>query len=79
MPARRKPTLAAERPMVAVVDEDRYEVSGRGTVTISVVPNLSKLLDGRSTRLHGDVIDALVDLVVELLDEEPLHGEGQDG
>jgi hypothetical protein len=47
-----------------------------GTVTISVIHDLSTVLDAKSTRLHGDVIDAVVALVVELLDEETAHGEG---
>ena len=66
----------ATRPKVVLV-EDRREAQP-GAVTISVVPDLSNVLDARSKRLHGDVLDALVDLVVELLDEETGHGEGQD-
>ncbi len=66
--------------MVVLVDEDpQRRASGIGTLTISVVPDPSNVLDARSTRLHGDVIDALVDLVVELLDKETGHGEDQDG
>lgn len=76
--ARRKHDLSTERPRVVLVDEDQRKASS-GTVTISVVSDLSKVLDARSTRLHGDVIDALVDLVVELLDGGPRHGEDQAG
>lgn len=61
-----------------VVDEARdRDVNEIGTITISVVSDLTRLLDARSTRLHGDVIDAVVDLAVDLLDEETRHGQGQ--
>ena len=79
MPARQEHAPRTERPTVTLVDEDpQREASKIGRVTICVVHDLSKVLDAKSTRLHGDVIDALVDLVVELLDEETGHGEGQD-
>lgn len=79
MPAQQEHAPRTERPAVALVDEGpQREASKIGMVTISVVHDLSKVLDAKSTHLHGDAIDALVDLVVELLDEESGHGEDQD-
>ena len=63
--------------MAVVVDADEAALP-EGPVTIAVVSDVKGLLDARSRGLHGDVIDALVELVVELLDEEGVHGEGQD-
>ncbi|MDB4954447.1 MAG: hypothetical protein JWO36_2016 [Myxococcales bacterium] len=48
----------------------------RATVTIARVVDRAKLLDERSRRIHGDVIDALVDLVVAL-EEESADDEGE--
>jgi hypothetical protein len=72
------PADLARSPAIALVetvlgDEHRKNEA----VVISIVPDLPKLLDARSTRLHGDVIDALVDLVVELVDQEANSDEGQ--
>lgn len=61
----------------ALVEEtgERPSGGGAGAVVIARVDDPSKLLDGGSRRLHGDVIESLVDLAVALLEEE-LH-EGQ--
>lgn len=39
-------------------------------VLIARVDDPSKLLDGRTHHLHGDVVDALAELVIELLDRQ---------
>jgi hypothetical protein len=72
-----KSALAADRATAVVVDADEGAPPG-GLVTIAVVSDVKGLLDARLRGLHGDVIDALVELVVDLLDEEGVHGEGQD-
>lgn len=76
----RKPDPAEERATAVVVEEneDAAAASTGGSVTISIVSDVAGLLDARSRGFHGDVIDALVELVVGLLDEERAHGEGQD-
>lgn len=68
--------LDADRATAVVVDENLGAVSS-GSVRVSIVSDLAQRLGARQP-LHGDVIDALVELVVELLDEESAHGEGQD-
>lgn len=75
---RQKHAPRAEPPTVALVEEEQDALHKCGKVTISVVHDLSKVLDAKSTRLHGDILDAVVELVVELLDEEIARGEAQD-
>lgn len=75
MKARSGPSSAR----AAVIEESGgARPSGRG-VAISHVADPSKLLASGSRRLHGDVVDALVDLVVALLDEEAPPDEGSVG
>lgn len=60
-------------PPVAALVEEASEVvrhGDHGVVVIAPVSDPSKLLDGRARRLHGDVVDVLVDLVIAILDEE---------
>lgn len=63
-------------PNVYTLDEARDSDPNR--VTISVVIDPHKLLAERSAALHGDVIDALVALVIELVEEERDDAEGDD-
>lgn len=44
-------------------------------VLIRVVADPEALLDGARYRLHGDVIDALADLVVMMLDQEAARND----
>lgn len=44
-------------------------------VVIRVVDDPAMLLDDARYRLHGDVIDALADLVVMMLDQEAARNE----
>lgn len=57
---------------LAFVEEPRREAANdeRGAVVIARVEDPAKLLAGRSAGLHLDVVDALTDLVVALLDGE---------
>lgn len=52
----------------------------RGAVVIARVLDPSKLLAGRAggLHLHHDVVDALTDLAVALLEEEDGHAEDPD-
>lgn len=56
----------------ALVEESRAEAANdeRGAVVIAKVEDPAKLLAARGPRLHLDVVDALTDLVVALLDGE---------
>lgn len=67
-------TPRAETPGLGVymLNERRKD-----TVAIERVVDLRTLLDRRSFAPHGDVIDALTALVVELLDEESADDEGE--
>jgi hypothetical protein len=47
---------------------------GPSAVTIAVVPDPARLLHERSPGIHSDVLDALVDLVVKLIDEDEVDG-----
>ncbi len=68
---------AQEAPVrVALLDERDGSRGAPRSVAISVVEDPAKLLAERSPKLHGDVVDALVDLVVALLDEEDRRDEG---
>jgi len=44
-------------------------------VILRVVADPGALLDGARYRLHGDVIDALADLVVTMLDQEAARND----
>lgn len=80
--ARRRQRLGAQNadPVVVLLDEAAPEGDGVASrpsaVTIAVVPDPARLLDERSRRIHGDVLDALVDLVVELIDKDEADGSG---
>lgn len=56
---------------------DEHDDERANRVTISVVDDAPKLLADRSPALHGDVIDALVAFVIELVEEER-DAEGDD-
>lgn len=51
------------------------EPANSGGVVLRRIDDLPKLLEGRAQRLHGDVIDLLVDLVIETIDA----GDGRAG
>lgn len=78
--AARKPTpLASTRAAIIQETDERAENGSGGAVVIARV-DPSKLLDGRSPALHKDVVEALVDLAVALLDGEgDLHAEDPSG
>lgn len=65
---------------VALVEESRAEAANdeRGAVVIARVEDPAKLLAARGPRLHLDVVDALTDLVVALLDGEDGDGHAED-
>lgn len=57
-----------DAPRIALIDA--VEGATDGAVMLARIADLSKLFDGRSRRLHKDIVDVLVDLTVSLLDEE---------
>ena len=63
-------TRRAAEPRTVLIEERESPHGTPREVAISVAVDVSKLLAGGSRRLHGDVVDALVDLVVSLLDED---------
>lgn len=77
---RQRPVTLSSEPLVVLLDEAAPEGNGGpstpSAVTIAIVPDPAKLLDERSPRIHGDVLDALVDLVVELIDKDAVDGSG---
>jgi hypothetical protein len=77
--ARPEPPLAI---CAAVVDEDvRQPSTGevRNAVVISRVEDPQRLLDESCSRIQGDVVEALVDLVVALLEGEDGNAEAPGG
>jgi hypothetical protein len=58
----------ATLPRAALIDA--VQDGNAGSVVVARVVDPTKLLDGKSRRLHGDVIELLVDLAIVLLDEE---------
>lgn len=66
----------------AIVEESQHDAANdeRGTVVIARVEDPAKLLAARTGRphLHLDVVDALTELVVALLDGEGGHAEDPD-
>jgi hypothetical protein len=66
-------------PVVFLIDAGREgEAHGHapGAVCIAEVRDLPRLLSERGAKLHGDAVDALVDLVVSLM--EDADGQGSD-
>lgn len=55
-------------PQAALIDS--VEDGKGGTVVVARVADPSRLLDERCRRLHGDVVEVLIDLTLALLDEE---------
>lgn len=71
--------LAGVRAAIIQETAKRAESGSGGAVVIARV-DPAKLLDERSPALHKDVVEALIDLVVVLLDGEgDLHAEDPSG
>jgi hypothetical protein len=70
----------SREPVVLLLDEAPAENHRQpleaSAVTIAIVRDPARLLYERSVGLHSDVLDALVDLVVELVDEDEVDGPG---
>jgi len=66
----------------ALVEESRHDAANgeRGAVVIARVEDPAKLLAARGTQLHLhlDVVDALTEFVVALLDGEDGDGHAED-
>jgi hypothetical protein len=76
---RGEPPGADDDAVVCLLEEDAAASDpssppSTGDVSIKIVREPSKLLDGRQGRLHEDVVDALVDLLVELVGGEEEGG-----
>lgn len=65
-------------PAVVVIDEEREPTtSANGKVIISVVDDPATLLAEMSSGLHRDVVDALVEFVVGLIDADADEDESR--
>lgn len=82
MSSRRKNRPAEAEPTVMLCDRkgprarSEAAASSEGAVYIAVVPDPAKLAAERSLGLHTDAVDALVDLMIELADNEETDGSG---
>jgi len=81
---RRKPRPAEDEPIVMLLDKrgprraptSEAAPTPESAVYIAVVSDPAKLAAERALGLHSDAVDALVDLIVELVDSEGTDGSG---
>ena len=84
MDDRRKRRPAEAEPVVMLLDRRGPQpraageavAPAEGAVYIAVVHDPAKLAAERSLALHTDAVDALVDLIVELVDSEETDEQG---
>lgn len=65
-------------PVIMICDREGPLAASDGAIYIAVVPDPAMLVEARPPGFHGDVVDALVDLVIELAESET-DGSGSAG
>jgi hypothetical protein len=66
----------SEEPVVMVCDRLAPVQGKDGAIYVARVPDPAKLVAARSLRLHADAVEALVDLVIELAEDDEADGTG---
>ena len=79
IPRRKRERKAADAELIVMLCDRkgpavRSDVSTEAVVYIAIVPDTAKLTERRPVELHTDVVDALVDLMVELANREDVDG-----
>jgi hypothetical protein len=76
MRVKRAKDAADDEPVVMLLDRRGALAAMDDAIYIAMVPDPARLVEHRQPRLHDDVVEALVDLIVELAEGEGTDGSG---